>query len=58
MFRECELVRRKYDIENNTGLVWVITRIYEDREYNTIIDIETENGDEETVYPEQLVRIY
>ena len=38
-FQETDLVKRKYDIEQNTEYTWEITRIYEDKEGNTIIDI-------------------
>lgn len=57
MFRECDRVQRKYDIEQNTGLEWTVTRVYEDREGYDIIDIETEDGREETCYPEQLIKL-
>lgn len=55
--QETDIVKRKYDIENNTNLEWEITRIYEDREGNTIIDIQDTKDElhEETCYPEQLV---
>ena len=59
MLQETDIVKRKFDIENNTGLTWEITRVYEDREGNTIIDI-TDTQDElheETCYPEQLVEV-
>lgn len=55
--QETDIVKRKYDIENNTNLEWEITRIYEDREGNTIIDIQDIKDEfhEETCYPEQLI---
>ena len=58
-FQETDLVKRKYDIEQNTEYTWEITRVYEDREGNTIVDIQDTNDEyhEETCYPEQLVRV-
>lgn len=59
-FQETDIVQRKYDIENNTGLEWEITRIYEDREGNTVIDIQDTKDEynEETCYPEELVSVW
>ena len=54
MFREGTIVKRKCD----TDFIWEVTRVYEDREGNEIIDIETQDGREETCYPEQLEKLY
>ena len=59
-FQETDIVKRKYDIENNTDLEWEITRIYKDREGYTVIDIQDTKNEynEETCYPEQLVSVW
>ena len=59
-FQETDIVKRKYDIENNTGLEWEVTRVYKDREGYTVIDIQDTKDEynEETCYPEQLVSVW
>ena len=50
MLQETDIVKRKYDIENNTGLTWEVTRVYEDREGNTIIRMAIYEKDGEGIY--------
>ena len=57
-FQDDDTVKRKFDIENNTGKTFKVTRVYEDREQNEIIDIENvlDPFEEYTCYPEQLIK--
>lgn len=54
-FYEEDLVKRK----NNDGKIFKVTRVYEDRDGDEVIDIENikDEYDEVTCYPEQLERI-